>query len=279
MKISIIITVYNRLHMLSQCLLALQQQTLMAHEIIISDDGSEEDIVAYFKQIKPGYPLNLKLVKQQHEGFRASRIRNNAVSVATGDLLVFLDQDIIVPPCYLKVIADNKRADNFLSSYPVRLNEAQSKALSDEMIAKYTWSSLITTTQGREIRRKYRKELFENLLIRYTGLGSHGAKLRGGVSAISYADYVAVNGYDESFNFWGGEDDDLGRRLLAYKKVGKNIAYHHYPLHLYHTPFHQNNPKHNDSYITKRKKEIGKSNFRCEMGLDAPRDDIEVYCE
>lgn len=265
--------------MLEQCLVALEHQSYMPMEIILSDDGSSEDIIGYYKQKRPAYPIPLTLVRQQHDGFRLSRIRNNAVSVAKGDALVFLDQDIIVPPCYLKQIADNKRADNFLSSYPVRLSETQSTALTDEMIRQYSWPSLLSVSQIREIHRKYRKELFENILIRYTGLGAHGAKLRGGVSAISYADYEAVNGYDENFNFWGGEDDDMGRRLLALGKVGKNIAYHHYPLHLYHAPFHQGNPKHNNDYITKRKKEIGKRNYRCSIGLDSRREDIEVYYE
>lgn len=37
----------------------------------------------------------------------------------------------------------------------------------------------------------------------------------GGVLAVSMADYRAVNGYSNQFWAWGGEDDDMGQRILS----------------------------------------------------------------
>ncbi|CAI5440832.1 unnamed protein product [Caenorhabditis angaria] len=37
----------------------------------------------------------------------------------------------------------------------------------------------------------------------------------GGVLAVSIADYKAVNGYSNQFWAWGGEDDDMGSRILS----------------------------------------------------------------
>lgn len=277
MKLSLIIPVYNRLHLLEKCLLSVSKQVFPPHEIILSDDGSTEDVVAFFRQKREQYPFPMKLVRQKHEGFRLARIRNNAVSVATGDMLVFLDQDIIIPPKYLSDIAAGMKPGLFVSSFPVRLSDTQSEALNEQLILGCDYSKVLLPKQYAKIHRQYREDLASYLLYRYLKIGNHGAKLRGGVSTISREDYDRVNGYDENFQWWGGEDDDMGRRLLAIGTVGRNVSYHNFPLHLYHEPFHQNNRKHNAGYINKRKQEIDKANFRCAVGLDAPRADIEVF--
>jgi len=277
MKLSVIITVYNRLHLLEKCLQSVLNQVLPPEEIILSDDGSSEDIVSFFKEHKQNSVIPMKLVRQQHNGFRLSRVRNNAASIAQGDLLVFLDQDIVIPTYYLAGIANRMKPRIFLTSYPVRLSPAQSEALNSETIHKSAYSSILLPSQIRKIHSQFRKDRLSYLLLRYLRIGKHGAKLRGGVASISRNDYLKVNGYDENFLWWGGEDDDLGRRLLAIGTVGKNISYHQFPLHLYHDPFHQNNRKLNADYISKRVKEIDKANFRCAAGLDSPRSDIEVY--
>lgn len=277
MKLSLIIPVYNRLHLLEKCMLSVSRQVLPPFEIIFSDDGSTEDVVGFFTQLKAKYSLPMKLVRQKHEGFRLARIRNNAVSVSSGDLLVFLDQDIIIPPKYLSDIANGMKQGLFVSSFPVRLSDTQSEALDEKIILSGDYSKVLLTKQFAKIHRQYREDLAAYLLCRYLKIGNHGAKLRGGVSTISREDYERVNGYDENFQWWGGEDDDMGRRLLAIGTVGKNVSYHNFPLHLYHEPFHQNNRKHNAGYINKRKQEIDKQNYRCEVGLDAPRADIEVF--
>ncbi|GAB1468204.1 glycosyltransferase family 2 protein [Candidatus Cloacimonadota bacterium] len=277
MRISLIIPVFNRLHLLEKCLLSVYKQVLPPTEIILSDDGSTEDIVGFHKAQKQLSPYPIKLVRQQHEGFRLARIRNNAVSAARGDLLVFLDQDIIIPPLYLDDIATQMKPGIFISSFPVRLSEAQSEALDRRAIESYNFKQVLLPRQVKKIHRQYREDYLSYLLCKYLGVGNHGAKLRGGVATISREDYVKVNGYDENFQWWGGEDDDMGRRLLAIGTVGKNISYHHFTLHLYHEPFHQNNRKHNSGYISKRKKEIDRLNYRCAAGLDSERADIEVF--
>lgn len=277
MKISLIIPVYNRLQLLEKCLLSVYRQLLAPEEIILSDDGSTEDVVSFYRMQKDISPFPIKLVRQKHESFRLSRIRNNAASIATGDLYVFLDQDIVIPDLYLKSIAEHMKAGIFITSYPVRLSSEQSLALDTKSIAENSYQSVLLPAQIRKIHSQYRKDMASYLLCRYFGIGKHGAKLRGGVSSISRQDYEKVNGYDENFQWWGGEDDDMGRRLLAIGTVGKNISFQHFPLHLYHEPFHQNNRKHNDKYITHRKKEIDRRNYRCKIGLDNPRADIEVF--
>ncbi|PKN73333.1 MAG: glycosyl transferase [Candidatus Cloacimonetes bacterium HGW-Cloacimonetes-3] len=279
MTISLIIPVYNRLALLEKCLLAISKQVLCPDEIILSDDGSTEDIKGFYAKQKQASSIPMKLVRQEHTVFRAARVRNNGVSVSRGDLLVFIDQDIIIPPLYIQTIADNMLTGRFLSGYPVRLSAAQSEAIDHEVIENCNFITKLLPAQQAKIRSQFRKDYLHYLLCRYAKIGVHGAKLRSGVAAINKVDYVKVNGYDENYEGCGGEDDDLGRRLLAIGKTGYNFVRTHIPLHLYHKPNYQSLQGDMHSYFSKRKKEVTRHNYRCEKGFDAPRDDIEVFGE
>jgi hypothetical protein len=97
------------------------------------------------------------------------------------------------------------------------------------------------------------------------------------VSAIRREDYIRVNGYDERYVGWGNEDDDMGRRLLATGTIGYNFTYSEYPIHIYHPPYHQNGIRVNQEYSSRRRKQITRHNYQCEVGLSAPRPDVEIF--
>ena len=50
-KISLIVTLYNRLEYARNMILALQQQTKQIDELIFADDGSSEDVYEYIKDL------------------------------------------------------------------------------------------------------------------------------------------------------------------------------------------------------------------------------------
>lgn len=95
--ISIIIPVYNRAFNLSCALEALEHQAdAPPFQVVIADDGSEEnvlDVVRFFEgTLRPRY------VRWAHEGFQAGAVRNLGCKVASGDVYLFLDSDIILSP-------------------------------------------------------------------------------------------------------------------------------------------------------------------------------------
>ncbi|MDD2331747.1 MAG: glycosyltransferase [Candidatus Cloacimonetes bacterium] len=277
MRISLIIPVFNRLQLLEKCLLSVFQQSLLPDEIILSDDGSEEDIVSFYRSLIIKTQITVKLVRQENEGFRLARVRNNAASLARGEILAFIDQDILISQGYLQVISNRICPGIFLSGYPVRLDNAQNELFTKQTITQGSYRSVITKAQAQKLQRQYRKDLISYLLYRYIRIGRRGAKLRGGVCAILKDDYVRVNGYDENYIGWGNEDDDMGRRLLAAGVLGLNFVKDEFPIHLFHEPFHSNGNRINRSYAQGRKKEISKKDFRCNRGLSDPRPDISIY--
>lgn len=91
---SIIIPSYNGLHLLISCIEAIREYTLELYEIIVVDNGSSDGTVEYC--IREG----LILVALPHNaGFPIAC--NRGLSVASGDQLLLLNNDVIVSAGWL----------------------------------------------------------------------------------------------------------------------------------------------------------------------------------
>ena len=275
-KVSLIITVYNRVNLLRKCLISLSYQSVKPDELIISDDGSDENVLDGISDIIKNLSLPTKFVSQNHEGFRLAKCRNNGVRVAEGELLIFLDQDLFLTKNYIKTFTDHEKENRFLTSYPIRLSEEQSEGITEETIKNYTFMDILKKKQKDKIKNQYFKDYIS--FIGYNlGMVKQKPKLRGGVCAINKGDYYKVNGYDEKFNAWGNEDDDIRRRLYKAGISGFNPFYNEFPIHLYHEPFHQDGERANQDYVDERNKMIKSGNYECEFGVKTPLENkIEI---
>ena len=276
MTISLIITVYNKLNLLEKCLQFVREQSVLPMEIILSDDGSEEDIQPLLNKARSWFNCPVRYTRQEHQGFRAARVRNNGAFLGSGDLLVFLDQDIMIPRDYLRTAVKSYRKGRFLSGYPVRLSPEQTEIfLSRNDTGSAAWE-LVTNAQHSKIIRQWAKDLWYYSLNRLAKPLSRGVKLRSCVCAVSREDYVQVNGFDENFVGWGNEDDDLGKRLQRYGIKGYNFVLHYYPLHLYHEPHHLPGERPNQGYVQAKRLHGETADYRCENGFSSPRPDLKI---
>ncbi|NJO16447.1 MAG: glycosyltransferase [Thioploca sp.] len=107
LKISVIVTTYNRPDALALVLQALaaqecpcftkeekqqlftKRQKKSLFEVIIADDGSSCATTQLIRDIQPYLPYPLQHVWQEDQGFRAAKIRNRAIAVAQGNYLIF----------------------------------------------------------------------------------------------------------------------------------------------------------------------------------------------
>ena len=269
LRTSLIITVYNRSHLLRKALLSLSNQSVLPDELILSDDGSDEDILKNIKDIIDKIGVPVKFVSQKKDGFRLAKCRNNGVRASSGDLLIFLDQDLIHTVDYIKTFVNNYKPGRFLTSYPIRLSEEQSDSITEERIRSKNFLELTTSQQRKKIKKQFFKDGLSTVLY-YVKLENKKPKIRGGACAINRDDYYAVNGYDENFNAWGNEDDDIRRRLYKYGVGGLNPFYKEFPLHLYHEPFHSDGLRENKEYNDKRMAEIESGDYKCSYGIESP---------
>ena len=89
-KVSVIIPVYNTEKYLEKCLDSVVNQTLKDIEIILVDDGSTDNSSAILDKYKE-IDKRITVIKQENSG--AAIARNNAIEIATGDFLYFMDSD------------------------------------------------------------------------------------------------------------------------------------------------------------------------------------------
>jgi len=267
--IATIITVHNRISYLEKCLYSLINQSVKPDEIIICDDGSYENVADFLKSFSKQNNCLIKYVRQEFNGFRVARSRNNAVLYSKSDILVFLDSDVVITQNYIKSIYDFFQSNYkyFITNYPVRLTQEQTDKLSLDNIAQYKFD-IITFKQKFKIFRQFIKDYFYTITNKLRGISKrYSPKLRGGCLAITREDFFAVNGYDERFIGWGNEDDNLSKRLYIYGLNGRNIGLREFPIHLYHTPFHNNGYRSNKNLANELKKEINAGNFYTPYGM------------
>ena len=92
MKISVVVTNFNTVKLLKKHLRNIINASGIANEIIVADDASEDGSLEYLKEISLDYP-KLKILKHK-SNVRFSKNSNDAVNLASGELVVLLNSDI-----------------------------------------------------------------------------------------------------------------------------------------------------------------------------------------
>ena len=111
MIISVIVPVYNRFENFRSLFLCLLKQNKKFDELIIADDGSNENIINYITDLLPKVNFKIKHIYHEDKGFRKTRILNEAVKNSMGDLLIFCDQDLIFGEDYVERMSETKEKE------------------------------------------------------------------------------------------------------------------------------------------------------------------------
>lgn len=102
MKYSIIVPVYNRPDEVDELLDSLTRQTFNDFEVIIVEDGSATPC----KQVCDKYTGSLAIKYFMKPNSGPGQSRNYGVERASGDYVLILDSDVVVPEGYLQAVDD-----------------------------------------------------------------------------------------------------------------------------------------------------------------------------
>jgi glucosyl-dolichyl phosphate glucuronosyltransferase len=107
-RVSVIIATYTRARLLDECLQHLSAQPFDAgDEVIVVDNASVDETAAVVTRRQATFPTALHLLHEPIPG--KSHALARALRVATGDVLAFLDDDVIVASEWLDVVRDTMR--------------------------------------------------------------------------------------------------------------------------------------------------------------------------
>ena len=279
MKISVIVPIYNRLEHFRALFICLLRQNRQIDELIITDDGSSQQILDYIADLIPKASFKIKHIYQEDKGFRKTRALNNGVINSEGELLVFCDQDLIFGEEYIEYMEKNIKKGCFLLCRPISVNEKEKNTILEKIESSNKYEDLLKPlpthylVSVNKTLRTDRKRRILNILK----LSKRGIKLVGMSYAVMKSDYLKVNGYDENYNGWGEEDDDFGNRLYVAGVKGKELKTPNMQIHLWHYSDPTKKHSMNEEYYYKRKKEIfSNKNYFCKNGCSEARDDIKI---
>lgn len=229
-KVSLNVSTYNRPDALAVVLRSAFWQTRLPDEIIVGDDGSKSDTKAVIDRLRSESPVPLIHVWQEDKGFRLAMMRNKSVAVASGEYIIEVDGDVMLHPKFVMDHLKVARPHHYVKSGRANLNTqiTESICAAGEPRIIHWWSRGIKSKPVRCLRI----EFVSRLLAPYYRRNQPSAL---GCNISFYkADFLHINGYDESFEGWGGEDMDLGKRLV-YSGVKKlHLKFSALVYHLYH---------------------------------------------
>ena len=107
MKLSLIIPVYNRPDEIEELLESLTKQTETNYDIVIVEDGSQvkcDDIIERYND-----KLDIKYFFKPNSG--PGQSRNYGAERATGDYVIFLDSDCVIPEKYIQEVNTELKND------------------------------------------------------------------------------------------------------------------------------------------------------------------------
>ncbi|HHN73607.1 MAG TPA: glycosyltransferase, partial [Acidobacteria bacterium] len=213
-EFSLLVSTFERPRHLELTLLSIATQRGVEGllEVIVTDDGSRDHTARVVESFARSVSFPVRFLTHEHEGFQLARCRNEGVRAARAPYLLFLDGDLVLPPDHLQRHLEVRREGVVFGGDCCRLDEATSRRVDAELVGSGRIADLAPREELRRLARVHRKARLYNLLRHPTK-----PKLFGGTISIWKKDYERVNGYDERFEGWGCEDDDLRLRL---KKAG-----------------------------------------------------------
>jgi GT2 family glycosyltransferase len=223
-RISIIVTTFNSLDSLIKVMTSINQQTVPPLEVIVADDGSAGGVSSFLDSFRGLACFPVIHSWQPDSGFRLSRSRNLAAAKASGDWLLFLDGDCLMPR-------------NFIRRH-LRLAESMHLVFgARKLLPKLDSEDLVLDSRGGLDLGKHlsgRKFLWMPLGIFRKFPRRSWRNFRGFLMGIDSTLFKRVAGFDETFTSWGLEDSDFAVRA---KRAGghlKDGRYANAVVHLYH---------------------------------------------
>ena len=207
MFVSVVIPTYNRRPILEKCLEALERQHLAdaldQYEVVVVDDGSTDGTPTWLLGQVDRFP-HVRLVEQQHGG--PAEGRNRGVDHAKGDVIVFIDSDLVVTESFLAC-----HAKALQRSWDQRGNRLC-----------FTYGAVVNTANFEDPTSERHK--LRDLSWAYFATGNvaidRGVLERSGL-------------FDCSFRLYGWEDLELGERLrrmgVGLIKCPEAVGYHWHP--------------------------------------------------
>lgn len=209
--VTVVVPYYEAPGELALTIAGLERQTYPRDlfEVIVVDDGSDPPLT-----LTESSPLDLRVIHQEDLGFGLARARNNGARTAAGEILVFLDCDMVPEDDWLASHARWHHVASDLLTLGFRHHVDVAGIDADDV--RHRDGSLARLFDGRPTQSP---EWIERRMEATDDLASDADDVfrvvTGGNFAVSKEFFETTGKFDESFTQWGSEDIEFGWRAYA----------------------------------------------------------------
>lgn len=162
--VSIIIPIYNAGKYINKCVESILNQTYKNVEIILINDGSKDDSLDILKELEKEHQ-NIIVYDQENCG--VANTRNRGMQYATGDYIMFIDNDDFIDPEYIEIFVNElKEADYDIVIGGFKRVNTKNQILFhnhplDDRWTKYTIIAPWAKLYKREVIEKYQAQFLD----------------------------------------------------------------------------------------------------------------------
>lgn len=235
MRTAVIISTYNWPWALERALWGYAIQTHRAFRIVIADDGSGPETRGLLDRMRGQAGLDILHVWHEDRGFRKSEILNRAIAAADEDYLIFADQDVIPRDDFVAQHLRYARPGHYLAGMTVRLPREVSERITVDDVRSgratdLAWLRSQGYRPGKYALRLSRSERWNTFFDFVTTTPPRWR----GCNSSTFREYLlAVNGVDMGMGY-GGQDAELGERLVHYGIRPRRVRFRTPTVHLWH---------------------------------------------
>jgi GT2 family glycosyltransferase len=222
-EVSIIIPTKDKISRLRLVLYALALQITEKHEVIVVADGCNQDTLLEFQKIN--LPFQPVLVRCGLSVGRAAA-RNEGIQRASGEILIFMDDDRIPGPDFIQGHIQAHRKKHCMVSgkrMQLFLTEEFINQLGD--YKEFNAQIEKTLLAAKQDITWQNKAYLINTFSPIPWFACVSSNL-----SVKRSDMIEVGMFDEKFSGWGWEDTDLGYRFVKNKipmvRLSSAINYH-----------------------------------------------------
>lgn len=259
MRISVLITTYNRAEFLRLCLLGYLQQSERNFELVVSDDGSADHTWKVVDEFRRRASFPVRYVWQPDGGHRRALAINRAIAAARSPWLLFTDSDSIPARNLVAVHRQAAEPERLLCGGRVLLSPEESEKMTSDDVLTGRFEDCLTLRRWLGLWRMHLMNLFHSVIKKRCGPYNYGFNMSCSMEAMA-----RINGYDHNLQGRGNADGDVRDRM---RKVGiepKSLCNRAFTFHQWHQP----DPT---LELRRNKASARRSNIpaRCKTGLDS----------
>jgi len=224
---TLVISVYNRPEALELIFLSLINQTILPNEIVIADDGSDENIKKMIANFSTKLITPILHIWQEDIGNRKPTILNKSIAQSKYDYIIQVDGDIIMNKYFIEDHLTFNESGFYLFGSRVNTLKPILERIYKNKILHFNFFSKGIQRRGRTIRIRFVMKFTERITQR-------SSKLRGCNLSFWKKDFISINGYNENLVEAWREDSEMIERMHNIGVKGKRLKFAGIAYHLYH---------------------------------------------